>query len=78
MLSQIPRVIEIARLQVGVGRRDVGRGGFAENVGGDIRNRVIGDFMDEADILVFADITREITSRLVISGSATASRPRLP
>src|SRR5260370_29993246 len=30
MLSQIPRVIEIAGLQVGFGGRDVGKGGLAE------------------------------------------------
>ena len=54
VLSQIPRVIEIASLQIGFGRREVGNGGFAENVGDDILDRRIGDLMNEADIPVFA------------------------
>jgi hypothetical protein len=54
MLSQIPRVVEIVSLPAGFGLIDGGEGGLAQNVGGDILDQGIRDFVDEADILVFA------------------------
>ena len=54
MLAKIADVIEAIGLQVGAGETNVREGGFAQHVGGDILYRTIGDFMDEADIPVFA------------------------
>ena len=68
----------MAGLKIGTGRSDVGQGRLAENLGSDILDRAIGDSMNEADIPVLTDATREMTSRLVISGSTMASRPRRP
>src|SRR6187399_2875053 len=42
----------MAGLQVGACRADVGQGRFAENLGGDVLDRAICDFVDEADIPV--------------------------
>jgi len=74
--SQIPRVIEIAGLQIGFGRREVG-------TAASLRMSAVTSSTKESAIswmkLIFRyspDATREITSRLVISGSTTASRPR--
>ena len=54
MFAKIPRVIEMAGLQIGIRRANVQHRGLAQNVGGDILDRRIRDFMDEADILVLA------------------------
>ena len=78
MTWNTPRVIEIAGLQVGLGRGDVGKGGLGQNVGGDIFHRAIHDFVDEADILVFAGrhARNHFALRDLGMGSTTASRPR--
>ncbi|MCK1516839.1 hypothetical protein IVB22_30900 [Bradyrhizobium sp. 190] len=78
MLAKITDVIEMVGLQVGARRADVGQGRLAENLGCDILDRAIRDFMDEADIPVFTRRDPGMTSRLVISGSTMASRPRRP
>ena len=79
MLAKIADVIELVGLQVGIRRADIGQGRLAENLGGDVLDRAIGDFVDEADIPVFTRRDpRDDTSRLVISGSMMASRPRRP
>ena len=78
MLAEIADVIELAGLQVGTCRAEVGQGRLAQNVGRDVLDRAICDFMDETDIPVLTDAIREMTSRLVISGSTMASRPRRP
>src|SRR6202040_2445472 len=49
---QIAGVIEAAGLQIGAGRPDFGKGCFGEDLGGNVVDRAIGDFMDEADVLV--------------------------
>ncbi len=54
MLSQVAEVIEPARLQVGVGRRDFGNGGLRQYFLGDVLDRGIGDLVNEADMAVFA------------------------
>jgi len=54
VLAQIVKVIEMAGLEVGVCGADVGEGGLAENIGGDILNGGIRDFMNETDVLVLA------------------------
>ena len=71
-------MIETAGLQVGACHRDFGKGGLRQNLGGDVIDRGLGDFVYKADVLVFAESTREMTSRRVISGSTMASRPRRP
>jgi hypothetical protein len=54
MLRQIAGMIEMAGLQLGAADRDLGKGGFRENIFRDIVDRNIRDFMNEADIFVFA------------------------
>src|SRR5436190_3166486 len=54
VLAQIAKVIEMAGLQTGACRADVGKGSLAENIGGDILDGGIGDLMDETDVLVLA------------------------
>ena len=53
VLAQIADVIEMAGLQVGPRRTDLGQGRLAEDLGGDVLDRAVRDFMDEADIPVF-------------------------
>ena len=52
MLAKIADVVELAGLQVGLRRAEVGQGSLAENLGGDVLDRAIRDLMDEADIAV--------------------------
>src|SRR5258708_27453957 len=54
MLRKIVAMIETAGLQIGARDRDFGNGGLRQNLGGDIVDRGVGDFMNEADVLVFA------------------------
>jgi hypothetical protein len=54
MLAPIAGVIETAGLQIGPGDRDFGNCRLRQNLGGNIVDRSIGDFMNEADVLVFA------------------------
>lgn len=54
MLPEIVRMIEMVGLEIGTGYRDFRNRGFGENFLGDIVDRVIGDFMNETDVLVFA------------------------
>ena len=54
VLSQIAGVIEAVGLQIGAGGRDVRKGGFRQNFGGDVLNPGTLDFVNEADVLVFA------------------------
>jgi hypothetical protein len=78
VLAEIAGMIEAAGLQIGSGDRDFGNCCLRQNLGGNIVDRSIGDFMNEADVLYSPDATRAMTSRRVISGSTTASRPRRP
>ncbi len=52
VLAKIANVIEMAGLQIGARRADLGQSRLAENLGGDILDRAICDFVDEADIPV--------------------------
>jgi hypothetical protein len=59
MLTEIAGMIEPAGLQIGAGggafaQRDFAERGLRQNFGGDIVDRGIGDFMNEADVLVLA------------------------
>jgi hypothetical protein len=54
MLAEIAGVIEPDGLQIGAGRLDFGQGRFGQDLGGNIVDRGIGDFMNEADIAVLA------------------------
>jgi hypothetical protein len=54
MLSEIAGMIEMAGLQIGAGGLDIGNSGFGQDFGGDIVDRGVGDFMNEADVPVFA------------------------
>src|SRR5882724_3003320 len=54
MLAQLADMIELVGLQIGAGRVDVGQGCFAQDIGGDVLDRAIRDFMNKADIPVFA------------------------
>ncbi len=47
-------MIEAVGLQIGPGGRDFGKGCLRQNLGGNIVDRSIGDFMNEADVLVLA------------------------
>jgi len=47
-------MIETAGLQVGACHRDFGKGGLRQNLGGDVIDRGLGDFVYKADVLVFA------------------------
>jgi hypothetical protein len=78
VFAHIAGVIEAAGLQIRAGRPDFWKRCFGEDLSGNVVDRTIGDFMDEADVLYSPDMTREITSRRVISGSTMASRPRRP
>ena len=53
MLAKIADVIEMAGLQIAARRADLRQGRLAEDLGGDVLDRAIRDFMDEADIAVF-------------------------
>src|SRR5918999_1161436 len=44
----------MAGLQIGARRADVGKGRLAQNIGRDVLDRAIRDFVDEADILILA------------------------
>src|ERR1700682_6634559 len=54
MLCKIPAMIETGGLQIGPGDPDFGSGGLRQNLGRDIVDRRVRDFMNEADVLVFA------------------------
>jgi hypothetical protein len=54
MLSEIVVMIEMAGLQIGAGGGDFGDGGLGQNLGGDIVDRGICDFVNETDVSVFA------------------------
>ncbi len=54
MLSEIAGMIETAGLQVGACDRDFRQRCLRQNLGGDIVDRGTGDFMNEADVPVFA------------------------
>src|SRR6188472_3595730 len=53
VLAKIADVIEMAGLQIGARRADLGQGRLGENLGSDILDGAVHDFMDEADIAVF-------------------------
>src|SRR5712664_2111902 len=54
MLPEIADMIETAGLQIGARDLDFGNDSLRQNLGGDIVDRSVGDFMNEADVLVFA------------------------
>src|ERR1700682_6308900 len=54
MLAEIAGMIETVSLQIGPGDRDFGKCCLRQNLGGNIVDRSIGDFMNEADVLVLA------------------------
>ena len=54
MLAKITQAIEMVGLQIGVCRVDIRHRRLDQNIGGDIFDGRIRDFMDEADIPVFA------------------------
>lgn len=78
MLAQVAEVVETPGLQIDVLGPDLRQRRLGQNGRGDIRDCAIGDFVDEGDVPVFAGCNAGATSRLVISGSTTASRPRRP
>jgi hypothetical protein len=78
VLTQIAGVIEAESLEVDFFGRDPGQGSLSEDRLGHVFDRILHDFLDERDIPIYPEATREMTSRLVISGSTTASRPRRP
>ena len=47
-------MIEAAGLQIGPGGRDFGKCCLRQNLGGNIVDRNVSDFMNEADVLVLA------------------------
>jgi hypothetical protein len=78
VFAQVANVIEMTSLQVGTCRADVGQGRLAENLGGDVLDRASAISWMKLIFLYSPDAIREMTSRLVISGSTMASRPRRP
>jgi hypothetical protein len=78
MLSEILGAIEAAGLKIGFRCRNLGKCSLGQDISGDIVDCGIGDFVDEADVLVFAGNNARDYSRRVISGSTMASRPRRP
>src|SRR5271154_4682537 len=54
MFAEIAGMVETVGLQVGTSDRDFGSGGLGQNLGGDVVNRGIGDFVNKADVPVFA------------------------
>jgi hypothetical protein len=78
VLAQVAGVIEADRLEVDVFRRDLRKGGLGQYGLSHVLDRILCDFVDERDVPVFAGSDREMTSRLVTSGSTIASRPRRP
>ena len=54
MLAKIAGMIEMAGLQIGARYGNFWKGGLVENLVGNIVDRMIGDLVNEADILVFA------------------------
>src|SRR6202165_5095907 len=54
MLPEIAAMIETAGLQIGASNGDFGKVGLRQNLSGDIVDRSVGDFINEADVLVFA------------------------
>ena len=54
VLAQIVGVIEAVGLRVGVVDGDFGEGGLGQNLLGDVLDRAVQDFVNEADIAVFA------------------------
>jgi hypothetical protein len=71
-------MIEAIGLQLGAGHRDFGKCCLGHNLGRDVIDCRIGDFVNEADVLYSPETTRETISRRVTSGSTMASRPRRP
>ena len=69
MLAQVAGMVEAAILQIGAAGGDLGEGGLRQNILSDIVDRAVDD------LLYSPDATRETSSRRVISGSTTASRP---
>jgi hypothetical protein len=53
VLAQVAAVVECAGLQIGVVSANLGEGGLAENIGGDVLDRGLIDLMNEADVPVF-------------------------
>jgi hypothetical protein len=51
MLSVIVAMIEIGGLQIGVGHRVFGKRGLGQNLGRNIVDRAIRDFVNETDVL---------------------------
>jgi len=79
VLAKIADVIEMAGLQIAARRADLRQGRLAEDLGGDVLDRAIRAISWMKLILLYSpDAIREMTSRLVISGSTMASRPRRP
>ena len=54
VLPEISGVIETARLRIGVRRRGRGNGCLGEDFRRDVVDRGVGDFVDEADVVVLA------------------------
>src|SRR5260370_17168774 len=54
MLAEIAGMIDAVGLQIGACDRDFGTRCLRQHLGGDIVDGAIGDFMNEAEVLVFA------------------------
>src|SRR5882757_4623071 len=54
MLAKVASVIETARLQIGAIGGDLGEGGLGQDLVGDIVDNTVHDFVNKADVLVFA------------------------
>jgi hypothetical protein len=78
MLAQIADVVELIGLQIGARGVDVGQGRLAQYFGGDVLDRAVRDFMNEADIPIFAGRDPRDDLAPGVSGSTMASRQRRP
>jgi hypothetical protein len=78
MLAQVAEMVELVGLQIGARGVDVGQGRLAQYVGSDVLDRAIRDFMNEADISIFAGRDPRDDLAPGVSGSTMAARQRRP
>ena len=78
MLAKVASVIETARLQIGAIGGDLGEGGLGQDLVGEIVDNTVHDFVNKADVLVFAGCRTRDDLAPGDLGITTASRPRRP
>jgi hypothetical protein len=54
VLAQVAGMVEAGVLHIDAGGFDLGEGGLRQDLLGDVVDRAVHDFVDEADVLVYA------------------------